>query len=300
MSEQALAATGEMVESEPIAPRRRARLLSRHHAGLYIGGVILLLVLVCALVPGVVAPGDPLAINLAARLLAPGSAGHPLGTDALGHDVFRLIVHGTRTSVLIAAIAVLCAGVLGVTLGLISGYFGGWLEIVIMRWTDIQLSFPFILLALVVLSLFGGGVENMILILAFGGWMDFARVVRSQVLSTKNQTYVTAAIAMGAGWLRVLVRHVLPSVFSSIIVLLTLNLSINILFEAALTFLGLVISPQTPTWGGMLSDGQVYMATAWWVTTFPGLAIMCTALAINIVGDWLRDQLDPRLSRGRA
>ena len=207
---------------------------------------------------------------------------------------------GTRTSVLIAAVAVICAGVLGVTLGLLSGYFGGWIEIVIMRWTDIQLSFPFILLALVVLTLFGGGVTNMILVLAFGGWMDYARVVRSQVLATKNQTFVAAAVAMGAGWPRVLFRHVLPSVLSSIIVLLTLNLSINILFEAALTFLGLGISPQTPTWGGMLSDGQVYLSTAWWITTFPGLAIMFTALAINIVGDWLRDQLDPRLSGGRS
>lgn len=300
MSEQAVAATAEIAEGTRIARRRRWRWRSRDNAGLYIGGVILLLMLACALVPGLVSPGDPLALNLAARLVPPASAGHPLGTDALGHDVWRLIVYGTRTSVLIAAVAVICAGVLGVSLGLLSGYFGGWIEIVIMRWTDIQLSFPFILLALVVLTLFGGGVTNMILILAFGGWMDFARVVRGQVLATKNQTFVAAAVAMGAGWPRVLFRHVLPSVLSSIIVLLTLNLSINILFEAALTFLGLGISPQTPTWGGMLSDGQVYMATAWWITTFPGLAIMFTALAINIVGDWLRDQLDPRLSGGRS
>jgi peptide/nickel transport system permease protein len=208
-------------------------------------------------------------------------------------------VYGTQTSVLIAAVAVCFASLVGVLLGLVSGYFGGWADIVIMRWTDTQLSFPFILLALVVLSLFGGGVQNLILVLALGGWMEYARVVRSQVLTAKSQTYVTAAIAMGAGWIRVLARHVLPSVLSSVIVLLTLNLSINILFEAALTFLGLGISPQTPTWGGMLSDGQVYMSSAWWITTFPGLAIMGTALAINILGDWLRDQLDPRLTRGR-
>jgi len=301
MTEQTIAeaVAQQVADLEPIQPRRRWRWLARNNAGLYVGGAILLLVFACALVPGLIATGDPLGINLGARLITPGTPGHRLGTDALGHDVLRLIVHGTRTSVLIAAVAVLFAAIFGVLLGLLSGYFGGWVDIVIMRWTDIQLSFPFILLALVVLALFGGGVENMILVLALGGWMDFARVVRSQVLSTKRLTYVSAAVAMGAGWMRILFRHLLPSVLSSIIVLLTLNLSVNILFEAALTFLGLGISPQTPTWGGMLSDGQVYMSSAWWVTTFPGLAIMMTALAINIVGDWLRDQLDPRLSGGR-
>jgi peptide/nickel transport system permease protein len=139
----------------------------------------------------------------------------------------------------------------------------------------------------------------MILVLALGGWMDYARVVRSQVLSIKAQGYVQAAIAIGAGSLRVLARHILPGVLSSVIVLFTLNLSINILFEAALTFLGLGISPETPTWGGMLSDGHVYLSTAWWIATFPGLAIMLSALGINILGDWLRDSLDPRLAGGR-
>lgn len=137
----------------------------------------------------------------------------------------------------------------------------------------------------------------MILVLAIGGWMDYARVVRSQVLSTRELGYVQAARALGAGSPRVLLQHILPSVVSSIIVLATLNASINILFEAALTFLGLGLSPETPTWGGMLSDGRVYLSTAWWIATFPGIAIMLTALAINIMGDWLRDALDPRLSR---
>jgi peptide/nickel transport system permease protein len=291
-------ALGSIDTAEAIpATRRRPRFFSRANSGLYIGGIIVLVVLVLVLVPGLIAPGDPQTLDLTSRLLGPGAPGHPLGTDPLGRDVWRLIVYGARTSVLIALVAVMIGCTIGVTLGLISGYVGGWLDAAIMRWTDIQLAFPFILLALVVLSLFGTGVRNMILVLALGGWMDYARVVRSQVLSVKEQGFVHAAVAIGAGTPRLLFRHILPSVRASVIVLFTLNLSINILFEAALTFLGLGISPQTPTWGGMLSDGRVYLSTAWWIATFPGIAIMITALGINILGDWLRDTLDPRLGR---
>ncbi len=293
ISKQALSS----IDDAPIIAIRRGRLWSRTNFGLYFGGVILAAMIVCIAVPQLITPGDPQAIDLNARLLAPGSPGHLLGTDAIGHDVLRQIVFGTRPSVLIALLAVSIACMLGVTLGLISGYFGGVAGAVIMRWTDIQLAFPMILLALVVLTLFGTGAQNLILVLALGGWMDYARVVRSQVLSSREQGYVLAAVAIGASAPRVLVRHVLPGVASSVIVLVTLNLSINILFEAALTFLGLGISPQTPTWGGMLSDGHVYLSSAWWIATFPGIAIMLSALGINIMGDWLRDTLDPRLSR---
>jgi peptide/nickel transport system permease protein len=278
--------------------RRGPRIFSRANSGLYFGGLIMLVVLACMVAPSLITPGDPLALNLAARLLSPGTPGHALGTDPLGRDVWRLIVYSARPSVVIALVAVAIGSTIGVTLGLISGYVGGWLDAVIMRWTDIQLAFPFILLALVILSLFGTGVRNMILVLALGGWMDYARVVRSQVLSAKEQGFVIAAVAIGAGTFRILFRHILPSVLASVIVLFTLNLSINILFEAALTFLGLGISPETPTWGGMLSDGRVYLSTAWWIATFPGLAIMITALGINILGDWMRDTLDPRVVRG--
>ena len=297
----ALADDVEVQEDE--RPRRglARRVMLRANAGVLFAALILLAALLCVAIPGIVAPGDPNALDLSARLLEPGTPGHLLGTDPLGHDVLRLIVHGARLSILIAVIAVCIAGIAGVTIGLISGYAGGWPDAVMMRWTDIQLSFPFILLAILVLSLFGGGITNLILVLALTGWMDFARVVRSQVLAGKEQGYVLAARAIGVGSGRMLVRHILPLVVSSVIVLATLNTSINILFEAALTFLGLGISPQTPTWGGMLSDGRVYLSTAWWIATFPGLAIMFTTLAINIMGDWLRDTLDPRLSRaGRA
>jgi peptide/nickel transport system permease protein len=299
MSEQTLSMPVQAADDQDeFQPRRRRPLLARANLGLYIGGGLLAVVALCMAVPQVLTPGDPLTLDLSSRVLGPGAPGHLLGTDPLGRDVLRLIVYSARPSVLIALVAVFFGCAVGVLLGLVSGYFGGWLEAVIMRWTDIQLSFPMILLALVVLTLFGTGARNLILVLALGGWMDYARVVRSQVLSAKEQGYVMAAVAIGAGSLRVLVRHILPSVLSSVIVLLTLNLGINILFEAALTFLGLGISPQTPTWGGMLSDGRVYLSTAWWIATFPGLAIMLTALAINILGDWLRDALDPRLAYG--
>ncbi len=287
------------IEADP-GRRWLRRLRARLNPGVVFAGIILLAVCACAAVPGWITPGDPNTIDLSARLLGPGTPGHLLGTDPLGHDVGRLIVGGTRLSISIAIAAVLLSCAIGVVLGLVSGYVGGWVGAVIMRWTDIQLSFPFILLAILVLTLFGGGIANIIIVLAITGWTDYARVVRSQVLSTKEQGYVLAAQAVGVGGLGMLRRHIFPSVVSSVIVLATLNTSINILFEAALTFLGLGISPETPTWGGMLSDGRVYLSTAWWIATFPGLAIMFTALAINIMGDWLRDALDPRLARGRG
>ncbi len=281
-------------------PRRRRHFALRDNVGTVVAALILLGVLLCVAIPGLITPGDPNAIDLTARLLGPGAPGHILGTDPLGHDVWRLIVYGARLSILVALAAVALSCIIGVTLGLLSGYYGGVISAIIMRWTDVQLSFPFILLAILVVSLFGGGVGNIILVLAIGGWMDYARIVRSQVLTTRELEYVTAARSIGAGGGRILIHHILPSVVSSIIVLVTLNTSVNILFEAALTFLGLGLSPETPTWGGLLSDGRVYLSTAWWIATFPGVAILLTALAINILGDWLRDTLDPRLGQGGA
>lgn len=259
--------------------------------------LVLLLVLVAVAVPSLIAPGSPNALNLAARLVAPGQQGHLLGTDPLGHDVFTQIIYGARLSILIAVAAVVVSAAAGVSLGLLSGFYGGIVDIIIMRWTDVQLSFPFILLGILVFTLFGGGIAVLILVLAISGWMDYARVVRSQVLAVKEQDHVQAAKAMGVGASRIMRVHILPLTLSSIIVLITLNTSINILFEAALTFLGLGLSPETPTWGGILSDGRVYLSSAWWIATFPGVAIMLTTLSINMVGDWLRDRLNPRMVR---
>ncbi len=290
----------ELAALDDAPPARRRHFALRDNLGMLVAALILLAVLICVAVPSLITPGDPNTIDLTARLLGPGAPGHVLGTDPLGHDVWRLMVYGARLSIMVAIAAVALSCVIGVTLGLLSGYYGGVVSAIIMRWTDVQLSFPFILLAILVVSLFGGGVGNLILVLAIGGWMDYARVVRSQVLTTRELEYVTAARSIGAGGGRILVRHILPSVVSSIIVLVTLNTSVNILFEAALTFLGLGLSPETPTWGGLLSDGRVYLSTAWWIATFPGVAILFTALAINILGDWLRDTLDPRMGQGGA
>jgi len=296
-----LSVRDELAALDEAPPARRRRHFSlRDNLGTLVAALILLGVLLCVAIPGLITPGDPNAIDLTARLLGPGAPGHVLGTDPLGHDVWRLIVYGARLSILVAIAAVVLSCIIGVTLGLLSGYYGGVVSAIIMRWTDVQLSFPFILLAILVVSLFGGGVGNIILVLAIGGWMDYARVVRSQVLTTRELEYVTAARSIGAGGGRIMIYHILPSVVSSIIVLVTLNTSVNILFEAALTFLGLGLSPQTPTWGGLLSDGRVYLSTAWWIATFPGVAILLTALAINILGDWLRDTLDPRTGQGGA
>jgi len=290
----------ELAALDDAPPARRRHFALRDNLGMLVAALILLAVLICVAVPSLITPGDPNTIDLTARLLGPGAPGHVLGTDPLGHDVWRLMVYGARLSIMVAIAAVALSCVIGVTLGLLSGYYGGVVSAIIMRWTDVQLSFPFILLAILVVSLFGGGVGNLILVLAIGGWMDYARVVRSQVLTTRELEYVTAARSIGAGGGRILVRHILPSVVSSIIVLVTLNTSVNILFEAALTFLGLGLSPETPTWGGLLSDGRVYLSTAWWIATIPGVAILFTALAINILGDWLRDTLDPRMGQGGA
>ncbi len=296
-----LSVRDELAARDEAPPARRRRHVAlRDNVGTLVAALILLCVLLCVAIPSLITPGDPNALDLTARLLGPGAPGHILGTDPLGHDVWRLMVYGARLSILVAVAAVVLSCIIGVTLGLLSGYYGGVVSAVIMRWTDVQLSFPFILLAILVVSLFGGGVGNIILVLAIGGWMDYARVVRGQVLTTRELEYVTAARSIGAGGGRILIRHILPSVVSSIIVLVTLNTSVNILFEAALTFLGLGLSPETPTWGGLLSDGRVYLSTAWWIATFPGVAILLTALAINILGDWLRDTLDPRIGQGGA
>ncbi len=238
-----LAHEGDTSFEADLGRRRLQRLRAHLNPGVVFAGIVLLVVLACVAVPAWITPGDPNTLDLSARLLGPGSPGHFLGTDPLGHDVGRLIVDGTRLSISIAIAAVALSCAIGVVLGLVSGYAGGWVEAVIMRWTDIQLSFPFILLAILVLTLFGGGIANLIIVLAITGWMDYARVVRSQVLSTKERDYVLAARAMGVGSIGMLRRHIFPSVVSSIIVLATLNTSINILFEAALTFLGLGISP---------------------------------------------------------
>ncbi len=247
-----------------------------------------------------ISPYDPNQQVLEQRLLPPvwetgGSARHLLGTDHLGRDILSRVIYGSRVSLTVGVLAVAISGVLGIAAGLMAGFYGGRVDVVIMRCVDIQLAFPFILLALAVIGVLGPGLRNVIIVLGVGGWMVYARVVRGQVLSVREREFVDAARALGARDWRIIWLHVLPNTLAPVIVVATFAVATCIITEASLTFFGLGVEATIPTWGSMLSDGRSYMATAWWLTTFPGVAMMLTVLSINVIGDWLRDFIDPRL-----
>jgi peptide/nickel transport system permease protein len=265
------------------------------------GMILLLITVLAALFAPVIAPEEPDKADLRARLAPPswldetGKSTHLLGTDQVGRDLLSRIIYGARISLLVGVSSVLISMVIGVVLGLIAGFYGKWIDDVLMRLADVQLAFPFILFAIIIMTVFGGGLWKLIIVLGISNWVGFARLVRGQVMAVKEMEYVQAARAIGATNFRIIRRHVLPNVTSSIIVLATLNVAVNILLEASLTFIGLGVDPSIPAWGGMLADGRNYLETAWWVATFPGFAIMMTVLGFNLLGDWLRDELDPNL-----
>ncbi|MGH2586497.1 MAG: ABC transporter permease, partial [Dehalococcoidia bacterium] len=248
-----------------------------------------------------IAPHDPRRGELIDSKLPPmwssgGMRSYPLGTDMLGRDVLSRVIYGARISLAVGFTAVAIAGALGVSIGLVSGYYRGLADDVIMRLSEIQLAVPFILFAIAILAVLGPGLKNLILVLGITGWVTYARVVRGQVLSYREKEFVEAARALGAGDLRIMFRHILPNMVASLIVIASFAVAATILAEAALSFLGLGVPPATPTWGGMVADGREQILTnRWWMYLFPGLAIMLTVLAINSVGDWLRDYLDPRM-----
>jgi len=247
-----------------------------------------------------ISPYDPNEQLLERRLLPPawedgGSRQHLLGTDHLGRDILSRVIYGSRVSLVVGLLAVVISGLLGISAGLVAGYYGGRVDAAIMRLVDIQLAFPFILLALAVIGVLGPGVRNVILVLGIAGWMVYARVVRGQVLSVREREFVEAARAVGASDLRIIRTHVLPNTLAPVIIVATFAVATCIITEASLTFFGLGVEATIPTWGSMLSDGRAYMGTAWWLTTFPGLAMMLTVLALNVIGDWLRDFIDPRM-----
>ena len=253
-----------------------------------------------ALAAPLLAPHDPLDQDVARRLLPPawlagGSPDYFLGTDQLGRDILSRIIYGSRISLLIGLLSVGLSLPIGVCLGLLAGYFTGRFDDITMRIADVQLAFPFILLAITIAGVLGPSPRNVILILAVGGWVVYARLARGQALSLREKEFIEAARSLGSGSLRVLFRHMLPNVVSPIIVVGTFSVAQMILLESSLSFLGLGVQPPTPSWGGMLNDGKAYITVAWWLTTFPGAAIMLTVLGINFMGDWLRDLLDPRL-----
>ena len=275
------------------------RRLCRRRTALF-GLLVLTAVVGAALLAPILAPFDPSEQDISQRLKPPGGVDaqgrtHVLGTDHLGRDILSRILFGSRIALLVAFSAVAIAGTLGLGIGLLAGYFGGRLDDLFMRLADIQLAFPFILLAIAVIGVLGPSLRNIIIVVGVSGWVVYARIVRGEVLSLREREFVQAAIAMGSAHRRVILRHIVPNAFTPWLVIATLDLARVIILESALSFLGLGVQPPTPTWGGMLADGRVYLSTAWWLATFPGLAILVTVLGINLLGDGLRDTFDPRL-----
>ena len=290
------ASPAAVADLRPVAPPARRRVSFRAVFGI----AVLLLMGGAALAAPQIAPWDPGRQMLVKRLRPPmwqerGLREHPLGTDHLGRDILSRILYGGRISLGVGLSAVTLSGLIGVTLGLLAGFHGGRIDAFIMRVVDVFLAIPYILLAMGVVFALGPSLLNVILVMAVTRWVQFARIVRADVLSIREREFVSGARARGNRSMRLLLRHVLPNALTPIIVVATLELAFMIIYESALSFLGLGVQPPTPTWGWMLSDGRNYVTTAWWLATFPGLAIMLTVLAVNLLGDWLRDTLDPRL-----
>jgi peptide/nickel transport system permease protein len=274
------------------------KLLSESPIGLLGVGLVLLTFLSGVLAP-LITPYPSRAV-LQDRLLPPlaigtGGSRHVLGTDQLGRDILARIVYGARVSLLVGTVSVLCAGLVGLVTGLVTGYLGGTADAVVMRLVDLQLAFPFILLAMAIVTILGPSLPNIIGLFIVTSWPVYARVTRSAVLVVREQQYVEAARSAGASTWRILVRHILPNALTSLLVVASFEMARVVIVEAALGFLGVGVPPPTPTWGTMLADGRVYIRDAWWLSTFPGAAIMMLAAGVSFVGDMLRDALDPRM-----
>jgi peptide/nickel transport system permease protein len=270
--------------------------------GAVFGLIMVLGVIFSAIFAPLISPHDPILQDVEIRLLPPlGQAGadpnYLLGTDQLGRDIVSRLIYGARISIVVSVSAVVFSAFLGTIIGLFSGFYGGKIDSVFMRLADVQLAFPFILLAIAIIAVLGPNLQNIIIVMGITGWVIYARVVRAEVLSLREKEYVMAVRALGGSNGRIIFNHLLPNVVPPIIVIITLEMARMIIMEAALSFLGLGIQPPTPTWGGMLADGRVYLVTSWWLATFPGLVIMLVVLGINLLGNWLRDILDPRLTQ---
>jgi len=279
----------------PALPRRRLAVppLILLAVGIITGFVI------CALFAPWLAPHDPIANNLRARLLAPegfgGELGYILGSDALGRDLLSRLIYGARVSLAIGFVGTLIGVITGGLCGLLAGYIGGIVDEVMMFLVDAYIALPFLVIALTVIAILGNGLGVLVLLAGFSGWASYTRLMRGQVLSVRRLPYIQAAQAIGTPGARILLRHVLPNVAAPLIVLATFGMTSIILLEASLSFLGLGIQPPIPAWGAMLGDGRNYLHTAWWIAIFPGLALILLTMSISLVGDWLRDVLDPTL-----
>ena len=268
--------------------------------GITLATLVVLAMVAAGVSAPAVAPLDPVEQNVIDRLAPPffmdgGTREHLLGTDHLGRDVLSRLIYGARIALIVGVTTVAVSGLVGLGIGLVAGYFGGWADTALMRLLDIQLSMPFMLLALTIIGILGPSLRNIVIVLALTGWVVYARIVRAEILSLRTREFVVACRSLGGSNARIIVKHLLPNVRSSVLVVSTIEVARMMLLESALSFLGLGVRPPTPSWGAMLADGRIYLASAWWLPTFPGLAISVTVLAVNTVGDGLRDYLDPEL-----
>jgi peptide/nickel transport system permease protein len=262
--------------------------------------IILIVAISFTIAPSLLAPADPYAQDLSLRLLPPsweteGRAEFLLGTDQLGRDILSRIIEGSRVTLLVALLAVVVSGLIGIAAGLCAGFYGGRIDSVILRLIDIQLAFPLVLLVIAIVAVVGPSLTNLIIVMGLSGWPRFARIVRGSTLSIRHLEFVDAARSLGASRPRIMFRHILPNIVSAIIVYASFELARMILLEATLSFLGLGVQPPSPTWGGMISDGRKYLSQSWTVVLVPGIAIALVILAFNILGDALRDAFDPQL-----
>ena len=259
---------------------------------------LLVLFALAAILAPWIAPADPARQSLLARLRPPGTTVGPLtfwlGSDELGRDLLSRVLYGARASLIVALLSVTVSGAVGTLLGVLAGHFRGWTEIVVMRAVDMMLSIPAILLAIITVAVLGPGFVNLVLVLGFTRWPRYTRVAYAQTLAVSNLPYITASRVAGARAPRVLLRHVLPNIAAPLVVVATLEFGLMVLFEAGLSFLGLGIQPPTPSWGSIMGVGRNYVATAWWIATFPGICLFLLVLSVNLCGDFLRDRFDPR------
>jgi peptide/nickel transport system permease protein len=288
--------TAHQLERTRVRKNRLLESLKRDPGAIVSVGFLVLVVFIAIFGPLFV-PDNINSPSFTSRLVPPLTDGHIAGTDQLGRDVWGRILLGARISMTVGFVTVALSALIGVPIGMLAGYYGGWLDMVLMRFVDVQLAFPFILLALTINAILGLGLRNIIITLVIAGWIEYARIARGETLVVREREYVQAAKLLGAGNTRVFIRHILPNIITPLIVISTLQVARFIIAEASISFLGFGIQPPTPAWGSMVSEGLDYIFSAWWLITLPGLALALVALAVNITGDWLRDGLDPRIQK---
>ncbi|AUC56690.1 MAG: ABC transporter permease [Sagittula sp.] len=288
--------------SEEPTSRRQARfsawykgwLTFRSNPLAMLGLIVLLVLILAAIFAPLLATDDPFAQDLGSRLLPPGAEGHIFGTDSLGRDIYSRLLYGARISIYIVLLVAMVAPLVGLIMGTVSGYAGGWVDVVLMRITDIFLAFPRLILALAFVAALGAGIENAVLAISLTAWPPYARIARAETLTIRNSDYIHAVRLQGAGPFRIVTKHIWPLCISSLVIRVTLDMAGIILTAAGLGFLGLGAQPPSPEWGAMISEGRKYILDYWWVATIPGIAIFAISLAFNLLGDGLRDVLDPK------